>query len=1133
MGRQPPPSPPRRVSSRQADKAKQAEAAAAEAAQKQAALELQLAAAAQQLAEENAAAAAAAAAAADAAAAAVAAAKQQKVADKAAKKAADKAAKEQAAAAAAQLAQQVQQQAAEAAAAAAAAAHEAHAVAPLRMALPAWREAAIAALRTWLAACRDERPAAEQRLALNVFLDLGRFVKPRAAGAASHLERADEERLEGEGLYDALELLAKAGLVAEEGAPANGGPAADPTKDANAAIRRALLAAIDGQKGAAMRHLEAGGMHQLTEPVAAAIAAQFPAGDEDAEADAHFPSAWMPLAPLPQAVITARCDQLLGILKDRRSRRGGGMSGWSYMTMDLLVNGTRAVAEDIVEMLRLLAAGKLLACRTQLSTQRGLPLVKGDVADVEVRAIGVPEVLMRLLSSTTTDVVTPDALARLHHDDLGYGAPAGVEVVIHATRAHRNTAHAALLELDCRNAFHTVAHDEVHASIEGLDPLFTGYIKFLYGAGSHIVFRDDKAKRRLVLHRATGLLMGDQASMLVYNLVLSRRLAPVRAAMEASRVLTIHDDIVVLTTVGAAAVDFADVEDAVKLTGGNLNRHKCYVHGTMAHAEGAELAAQLAINWAPHGVKLGGAPIGSDAYCLDFARKRAAEITAALRRIEGAYTSHVTLPLKAPRAKALFDVTRICAGPMGLHLLSTVPPHLVSEAAAAIDDAFLHTALVLLGHTKTPMPPAASPAYARIRDTMLSPIRPGGMGLPCHATTADAAYVASWMRVATRVIDIVPGAHDEALTLAVTRLKLVGKGKPAADGLPAAGTPTAFAAAPRIAKLQSKLTGICAAAQRARHRAATPLDSQARAAMLATEQEGSGDWLYTSAAFHWAHMVDAEFQAAGSFRAGLPIPAAPGGEPLKATSHCHAPYTKKDGSPTACSQPDGEHALATGEHAQGCVGIAGKRTHRHDLLRDAVIGGLRAHGNGRVSVEQEPYLLESGLHMAPGLTAKEQAKATKMRADVKVTNNQDGAEHFVDVTVGHPTGDDKEPLKAAKDRLAYKIKKYGKFVRAADGNTVPRDGHLGVVHLPYETYGGAHPYVFVWLENVGRIIHPGEVDGAGILSDPGGRRADFVRDMRMRMSVAVARGNARLLCYWRRRGAETGTREDAVGWWGA
>ena len=30
-------------------------------------------------------------------------------------------------------------------------------------------------------------------------------------------------------------------------------------------------------------------------------------------------------------------------------------------------------------------------------------------------------------------------------------------------------------------------------------------------------------------------------------------------------------------------------------------------------------------------------------------------------------------------------------------------------------------------------------------------------------------------------------------------------------------------------------------------------------------------------------------------------------------------------------------------------------------------------------------------------------------------------------------------------------------------------------------------------------------------------------------SVAAARGNARLLCHWRRRGAETGTREDAVG----
>ena len=50
------------------------------------------------------------------------------------------------------------------------------------------------------------------------------------------------------------------------------------------------------------------------------------------------------------------------------------------------------------------------------------------------------------------------------------------------------------------------------------------------------------------------------------------------------------------------------------------------------------------------------------------------------------------------------------------------------------------------------------------------------------------------------------------------------------------------------------------------------------------------------------------------------------------------------------------------------------------------------------------------------------------------------------------------------------------------------------------------------------------------MSDPGRRRAAFVRSLRVRVSVAVQQGNGRALMYWRKKRASVGTREEAMGW---
>ena len=84
------------------------------------------------------------------------------------------------------------------------------------------------------------------------------------------------------------------------------------------------------------------------------------------------------------------------------------------------------------------------------------------------------------------------------------------------------------------------------------------------------------------------------------------------------------------------------------------------------------------------------------------------------------------------------------------------------------------------------------------------------------------------------------------------------------------------------------------------------------------------------------------------------------------------------------------------------------------------------------------------------------------------------------------------------------------------------------MHLPFKSYGGMLKSAFAWYERIGRLLYPGELRADGTMSDPGRRRAAFVRSLRVRVSVAAQQGN---LMYWRKKGAAVCTHEEAIGWW--
>ena len=194
----------------------------------------------------------------------------------------------------------------------------------------------------------------------------------------------------------------------------------------------------------------------------------------------------------------------------------------------------------------------------------------------------------------------------------------------------------------------------------------------------------------------------------------------------------------------------------------------------------------------------------------------------------------------------------------------------------------------------------------------------------------------------------------------------------------------------------------------------------------------------------------------------------------------------------------------TGEHAFGCKGAVGKMTHRHDRVHDAILAHLRQHAHGRIPGELEPVMSEYGMPLAPGLTEAQAATATLMHADILITNTEDGAWTSPSAIPSTPT------RRRARSRCATPTpcspaSSTSTACSAQAATAHPMEGHLGVVHLPFESYGGTLKSVFTWYERIGRLLYPGELRADGTMSDPG-RRARGLRAL-VRQHVLAQEGS--------------------------
>jgi hypothetical protein len=304
-----------------------------------------------------------------------------------------------------------------------------------------------------------------------------------------------------------------------------------------------------------------------------------------------------------------------------------------------------------------------------------------------------------------------------------------------------------------------------------------------------------------------------------------------------------------------------------------------------------------------------------------------------------------------------------------------------------------------------------------------------------------------------------------------------------------------------------------------------PAGSQARAALLSTSSDHAGAWLNASPALPFLRLNDTAFKNSLNMRLLLP----------------HADIPANLPSPLSCAFCH-KHTDLTGNHAFSCQASNRFQTDRHTTVRDVLADIARTVPG--VDVTMEPKLASYGvLPRTQQQTQTDGAPAdpadafvdtermmledgrvpTAHRADILLTHN--GEEIFVDLSFTHPNvGPSSSPehpapcslhrLAAADKRVKSKVAMYTRHY------LISETGARRLVIFAGESYGAPHKAADTLLQTLADIKYPGI--GKDNTGDVDGLRAEWLCNARQHVSVALMRGNSKIVQAWKRVGLALG-----------
>jgi len=435
----------------------------------------------------------------------------------------------------------------------------------------------------------------------------------------------------------------------------------------------------------------------------------------------------------PVRVSTATALELLrGFLDTDRSKPGA--MGWSNDIIKPLIGCTRTMKAWAALIARIGSALIPAEAACLLATGKLIPFNKPSKG--KIRPINVGTCWMKWACVLALRSPQPRrAMKKLEPIQMGH-ARAGVERIAHTFRMLYRKGYT-ILKTDFRNAFNQVSRQCMLKAIQEKCPSLTPLFNLVYAQDSMCLSMTPSLDV-VCIWSQTGSRMGCPFGTFAFNLTMDDVYKRILDRLTEGSVELAHtDDLnlaldtqVDLKTVAQAT--FKIVAEEAEKAGMDLQVPKC------------DAVRRTNDDDDKNGLIICGTPIGSDAYTRKYANELVDQKTEDLHLVA---TMHPQVG---------FTLLRHCIVPRVLHLMRTVPPHLIVNALHTFDQRVRETRMTLLSPADN-RPGCSMERRIRADVKASLPRYLGGLG---HIEASRVAPGAYWASVAAAF------AHDKRISRA-------------------------------------------------------------------------------------------------------------------------------------------------------------------------------------------------------------------------------------------------------------------------------------------------------------------------------------------------------------------------------
>ena len=673
-----------------------------------------------------------------------------------------------------------------------------------------------------------------------------------------------------------------------------------------------------------------------------------------------------------------------------------------------------------------------------------------------LRPIAIESVFMRLTGRCVIAELRADLKLKLPPHQLGVGMAGGSQNVAHAVQsALAADPEAVVVALDARNAYGLTELTPLFREIAEVEPRLLPFAVASFAKPTRLWPANAPPGTPPVMRR-TGMLQGSSIAPAAFGIDTLRVLHMLREQHPQAGAVAYLDDNYVVAKPQAAVAAVQALGPALKERGQSLAPEKSMVHG--ANTEAVEqVAEQLGFTACPDGIKCVGTPIGTAGYVRMQCMRMADQVCAKMDKVLLQPKLTVQTKLLLVRRSLQYKLS---------HLERTVRKE---ECAGAVARMEAHARSVVLELLQ--LEDAQLSNYAEAQ--LVAPLRHGGLGLE---STSDAEFDAAFCASAGLAQQALQGAHDSMQPLrgaygALVQQKWAGLQALHPEQL---GDEAGIDAALASGKLVSAQSAVSRAIADSSHAAllsscdtTTAEGEEAAARLRSTASYAAGAWL------------DALPKKSG--RLALNNAAVR----IAATSRIGMARVPPCVVGTRCSCGHRLHAH-DGEHAQDCSQTGQPVTARHNLVNSEWCQAGRRAG---CSCTIEP--LRDQLRVQAG----QQAQHTKCAGDILMTTQKGML--VLDTSIVHPM---------AQSYAASAAQVTGAAAQA-------REAHK-IAQYKADVENGVYEFEPLVTESLGLLAQGSERHLkrlADIAAESGVSKSVFKRNTKIALSVALWRGNARIM----------------------